>query len=198
MAVGSVIAISKSPHHPLSTTSGRPGLQQGPHSHRHSRGRLPHGGRRKLLRATTLQQHAAAWQLSRTASKAASNRLLPATECSLGSGCPVAVRHRESWHISITCGRVRAGELSCVCHSASEPCAAAPAAVSAYSQLPAARSATLLHAARRWVHLLLAQVVGGCRLVASPIALVELYRTGQVWHVGGGRGSRDRYPTTRS
>ena len=143
------------------TTSGRPGLQQGPHSHRHSRGRLPHGGRRKLLRATTLQQHAAAWQPSRTASKAASDSHLPVTECSLGSGCPVAEGHRVSRHISRMCGRVGAGELTFESYSVGKHSAAAPAVVSAHSQLSATRSATLLHAARRWVHLLLALVAVG-------------------------------------
>ena len=96
------------------------------------------------------------------------------------------------------CGRVGAGELTFESYSVGKHSAAAPAVVSAHSQLSATRLATLLHAARRWVHLLLAQVGVCCRLVASPIALVELYRTGQVWHVGGGHGSRDRYPTTRS
>ena len=96
------------------------------------------------------------------------------------------------------CGRVGAGELTFESYSVGKHSAAAPAVVSAHSQLSATRLATLLHAARRWVHLLLAQVGVCCRLVASPIALVELYRTGQVWHVGGGHGSRDRHPTTRS
>ena len=97
------------------------------------------------------------------------------------------------------CGRVGAGELTFESYSVGKHSAAAPAVVSAHSQLSAGiRLATLLHAARRWVHLLLAQVGVCCRLVASPIALVELYRTGQVWHVGGGHGSRDRHPTTRS
>ena len=96
------------------------------------------------------------------------------------------------------CGRVGAGELTFESYSVGKHSAAAPAVVSAHSQLSATRLATLLHVARRWVHLLLAQVGVGCRLVASPIALVELYRTGQVWHVGGGHGSRDRHATTRS
>ena len=96
------------------------------------------------------------------------------------------------------CGRVGAGELTFESYSVGKHSAAAPAVVSAHSQLSATRLATLLHAARRWVHLLLAQVGVCCRLVASPIALVELYRTGQVWHVGGGHGSRSRHPTTRS
>ena len=96
------------------------------------------------------------------------------------------------------CGRVGAGEPTFESYSVGKHSAAAPAVVSAHSQLSATRLATLLHAARRWVHLLLAQVGVGCRLVASPIAPVELYRTGQVWHVGGGHGSRDRHPTTRS
>ena len=96
------------------------------------------------------------------------------------------------------CGRVGAGELTFESYSVGKHSAAAPAVVSAHSQLSAIRLATLLHAARRWVHLQLAQVGVCCRLVASPIALVELYRTGQVWHVGGGHGSRDRHATTRS
>ena len=96
------------------------------------------------------------------------------------------------------CGRVGAGELTFESYSVGKHSAAAPAVVSAHSQLSATRSATLLHAARRWVHLLLALVAVGLRLLASPIALVELYRTDQVWHVGGGRVGHDRYPTTRS
>ena len=110
----------------------------------------------------------------------------------------MAEGHRVSRHISRMCGRVGAGELTFESYSVGKHSAAAPAVVSAHSQLSATRLATLLHAARRWVHLLLAQVGVCCRLVASPIALVELYRTGQVWHVGGGHGSRDRHPTTRS
>ena len=110
----------------------------------------------------------------------------------------MAEGHRVSRHISRMCGRVGAGEPTFESYSVGKHSAAAPAVVSAHSQLSATRLATLLHAARRWVHLLLAQVGVCCRLVASPIALVELYRTGQVWHVGGGHGSRDRHPTTRS
>ena len=50
-----------------------------------------------------------------------------------------------------------------------------------------------------WVHLLLALVAIGCRrLVTSPLEHDVLQGTGQVWHIGGGHGSRDRYPTTRS
>ena len=90
----------------------------------------------------------------------------------------MAEGHRVSRHISTMCGRVGAGEPTFESYSVGKHSAAAPAVVSAHSQLSATRLATLLHAARRWVHLLLAQVVGCCRLVASPIALVELYRTG--------------------
>ena len=181
-----------------STTTGRPDLNHGPLEHRLSRGAAPWRTARAPARRLAAADRVAAWLASKAPSKAASNRLLPATECSLGSGCPVAVRHRESWHISIMCGRVRAGELSCVCHSAGEHCAAAPAVVSAYSQLPATRSPTLLLGIRRWVPLLLAHVVVCCRLVASPLEHDVLQGTGQVWHVGDGHGSRDRYPTTRS
>ena len=86
---------------------------------------------------------------------------LPATECSLGSGCPVAEGHRVSRHISRMCGRVGAGEPTFESYSVGKHSAAAPAVVSAHSQLSATRSATLLHAARRWVHLLLALVAVG-------------------------------------
>ena len=66
----------------------------------------------------------------------------------------MAEGHRVSRHISRMCGRVGAGELTFESYSVGKHSAAAPAVVSAHSQLSATRLATLLHAARRWVHLL--------------------------------------------
>ena len=46
--------------------------------------------------------------------------------------------------------------------------------------------------------MLLAHVVVRWRVLAGPIALVERYRTGQVWDLADGRVGREgeRYPTT--
>ena len=41
-----------------------------------------------------------------------------------------------------------------------------------------------------------AHVVVGWRVLASPIALDERYRTGQVSDLANGRVGRERYPTT--
>ena len=41
-----------------------------------------------------------------------------------------------------------------------------------------------------------AHVVVGWRVLASPIALDERYRTGQVSELANGRVGRERYPTT--
>ena len=98
-------------------------------------------------------------QPSKAPSKASSYSLLPATECSLGSGCPVAERYRERRHSRTMCGREKAGKLTCESHSVGEHSAAAPAVVSAQSQLSATRLAKLLRDGRRWVPLLLAHVV---------------------------------------
>ena len=87
----------------------------------------------------------------------------------------MAEGHRVSRHISRMCGRVGAGEPTFESYSVGKHSAAAPAVVSAHSQLSATRLATLLHAARRWVPLPLAHVGVCCRLVASPIALVVLF-----------------------
>ena len=57
------------------------------------------------------------------------------------------------------CGREKAGKLTCESHSVGEHSAAAPAVVSAQSQLSATRLAKLLRDGRRWVPLLLAHVV---------------------------------------
>ena len=128
--------------------------------------RWHHGRRRELLRAAMLPPRAAAWQPSKVCSKATSGRLLPSTECSLRSGCAVDERHGAGTHTSTLCGRGRASTLTWVSLSVGKHSAAAPAVVSARSQLSATRSATLLHAARRWVHLLLALVAVGLRLLA--------------------------------
>ena len=44
--------------------------------------------------------------------------------------------------------------------------------------------------------MLLAHIVVRWRVLASPIALDERYRTGQVWDLADGRVGLERYPTT--
>ena len=69
---------------------------------------------RELLRAAKLLPRTAAWQPSKVRSKAASDRLLPPTECSLRSGCAVDERHGAGTHTSTLCGRGQASTLAWV------------------------------------------------------------------------------------
>ena len=110
--------------------------------------RWHHGRRRELLRAATLLPRAAFRQLSKAASIAASDRLLPHTGCSLRSGCAMDESHGVSTHSSTLRGRGRAGKLTWASQSVGKHGAAAPALVRARTLPSAARSATLLQARR--------------------------------------------------
>ena len=95
-----------------------------------------------------LLPRAAAWQLSKVGCKAASASLLPATECSLWSGCTVDESYGVSTHSSRVCGRVRAGKLTWVSLSVGQHSATAPAIVRAHIYLSANLVATLLQPRR--------------------------------------------------
>ena len=86
---------------------------------------------RELLRAAKLLPRTAAWQPSKVRSKAASDRLLPPTECSLRSGCTVDERHGAGTHTSTLRGRRRAIRLTWVSLSVGKHDATAPALVRA-------------------------------------------------------------------
>ena len=111
--------------------------------------RWHNGQRRELLRAAMLLPHAAAGQLSRVGSKAASDSLLPTTECSLRSGCAVDERHGAGTHNSTLRGRGRASKLTWASLSVGQHSATAPAIVRARVYLSAASFATLLQDGRR-------------------------------------------------
>ena len=143
-----------------------------------------------------LLPHAAAGQLSRVGPKAASDSLLPPTECSLWSGCAVDERHGAGTHNSTLRGRGRAGKLTWASLSVGKHSSGAPAMVGARKSSSAACLAPLLQDGCRWVPMLPAHVVVRWRVLASPIALDERYRTGQVSDLANGRVGRERYPTT--
>ena len=106
-------------------------------------------GAASSLRAAMLLPHAAVGQPSKVGSKAASDSLLPPTECSLRSGCAVDESYGVSRHSSTVCGRVRAGKLTWVSLSVGQHSATAPAIiVRARVYLPAAGFAMLLPARR--------------------------------------------------
>ncbi len=87
---------------------------------------------------------AAAGQPSKVGSKAASDSLLPPTECSLWSGCAVDERHGAGMHNSILRGRGRAGKLTWASLSTDKHSSGAPAMVGARSSSSAACLAPLL------------------------------------------------------
>ena len=95
--------------------------------------RWHHGRRRELLRAATLLPRAAFRQLSKAASIAACDRLLPHTGCSLRSGCAMDESHGVSTQSSTLRGRGRAGKLTQVSFAVAQHGAAAPAVVRARS-----------------------------------------------------------------
>ena len=95
--------------------------------------RRHHGRRRELLRAAKLLPRTAAWQPSKVRSKAASDRLLPPTECSLRSGCAVDETRGAYTHNSTLRGRGRASKLTWVSLSVVKHAATAPAIVRARS-----------------------------------------------------------------
>ena len=95
-----------------------------------------------------LLPHAAAGQLSRVGPKAASDSLLPPTECSLWSGCAVDERHGAGTHNSTLRGRGRAGKLTWASLSVVQHSATASALVRARMYLSAACSMTLLQPCR--------------------------------------------------
>ena len=101
-------------------------------------------GAASSLRAAMLLPHAAAGQPSKVGSKAASDSLLPPTECSLRSGCAVDESYGVSRHSSTVCGRVRAGKLTWVSLSVGQHSATVPALVRAHYYLSANRFAALL------------------------------------------------------
>ena len=158
--------------------------------------RRHHGQRRELLLAAMLQPHAAAWQACKACSKAASDSHLPPTECSLRSGCTVDESYSAGTHNSTLRGRGRSIKRTWVRLSVVRHGAGAPAMVGARNSSSAACLAPLLQDGCRWVPMLPAHVVVRWRVLASPIALDERYRTGQVWDLADGQVGRERYPTT--
>ena len=106
--------------------------------------RWHHGRRRELLRAATLLPRAAFRHLSKAASIAASDRLLPHTGCSLRSGCAMDESHGVSTQSSTLCGRGRAGKLTWASLSTDKHSSGAPAMVGARSSSSAACLAPLL------------------------------------------------------
>ena len=117
-------------------------------------------GAASSLRAAMLLPHAAVGQPSKVGSKAASDSLLPPTECSLRSGCAVDESYGVSRHSSTVCGRVRAGKLTWVSLSVGQHSATAPALVRAHIYLSANCNATLLQPRRLAEHALLERLVG--------------------------------------
>ena len=91
-----------------------------------------------------LLPHAAAGQPSKVGSKAASDSLLPPTECSLWSGCAMDKRHGAGMHNSTLRGRGRAGKLTWASLSVGRHDATAPALVRLRVYLSAIRLAPLL------------------------------------------------------
>ena len=91
-----------------------------------------------------LLPHAAAGRPSKVGSKAASDSLLPPTECSLWSGCAVDERHGAGTHNSTLRGRGRAGKLTWASLSVGKHSSGAPAMVGARNSSSAACLAPLL------------------------------------------------------
>ena len=121
--------------------------------------RWHHSQRRELPCVAKLLPRAAFRQLSKAASIAASDSLLPHTGCSLRSGCAMDESHGVSTQSSTLCGRGRAGKLTWASQSVGKHGAAAPALVRARTLPSAARSATLLQARRLAPPLLLERLV---------------------------------------